>query len=113
MIKKIKKYIKNNTGFLIRLDDIAENMKWDVMDEAEVLFDRFNIKPVLGVIPNNKDVELLSYPKKNINFWDQVRIWRDKGWEIGMHGTNHVYDKFCKKTWKPETLKNYITPLAR
>ena len=43
-LKKIKKYIKNNTGFLIRLDDIAENMKWEFMEEAEVLFDRFNIK---------------------------------------------------------------------
>ena len=97
MIKKIKKYIKDNTGFLIRLDDIAENMKWEFMEEAEILFDRFDIKPVLGVIPNNKDTELLSYTKKNINFWKQVRIWRDKGWEIGMHGTNHVYDKFCSK----------------
>lgn len=97
MIKKIKKHIKDNTGFLIRLDDIAENMKWEYMDEAEILFDKFNIKPVLGVIPNNKDKELLSYPKKNTNFWDQVRKWKDKGWEIGMHGTNHVYDKFCSK----------------
>ena len=64
MIKKIKKYIKDNTGFLIRLDDIAENMKWEFMEEAEILFDRFDIKPVLGVIPNNKDSELLSYPKR-------------------------------------------------
>ena len=96
MFSKIKNYISENTGFLIRLDDIAENMNWDLMEKSEFLFDKYNIKPVLGVIPNNKDKELLSYPKKN-NFWDQVRIWKNKGWEIGMHGFNHKYDKYCKK----------------
>ena len=97
MIEKFKDYISNNTGFLIRLDDIAENMNWELMNEVEVLFDKFGVKPVLGIIPNNKDPELLSYPKKNINFWDQVRTWQKKDWEISMHGTDHVYDKFCSK----------------
>ena len=97
MIKKFKSFISNNTGFLIRLDDIAENMNWNMMEQATNLFDKFNIKPVLGIIPNNKDPELLSYPKKNINFWEQVRIWKNKGWEIAMHGNNHVYDKYCPK----------------
>lgn len=98
MIKKVKNFISDNTAFLIRLDDIAENMKWEFMDEMEILFDNFNIKPVLGVVPYNKNLELLSYPKKNQNFWDQVRAWKDKGWEIGMHGTNHLYDRVCSKT---------------
>ena len=98
MFNKIKKYILDNTGFLIRLDDIAENMNWDLMEQATNLFDKFEIKPVLGIIPNNKDPELLSYPKKNINFWEQVRAWKNKGWEIAMHGNNHVYDKFCSKS---------------
>ena len=98
MFNKIKKYISDNTGFLIRLDDIAENMNWDLMEQATNLFDKFEIKPVLGIIPNNKDPELLSYPKKNINFWEQVRAWKNKGWEIAMHGNNHVYDKFCSKS---------------
>ena len=84
-----------NTGILIRLDDIAENMNWDLMEKSELLFEKYGIKPILGVIPNNKDNELLSYSKKN-NFWEQVRDWRDKGWEIAMHGYTHVYDKICK-----------------
>ena len=97
MFNKIKKYISENTGFLIRLDDIAENMNWDMMEQASALFDKYKIKPVLGIIPNNKDPELLAYPKIKIDFWEQVRIWKNKGWEIGMHGNNHVYDKFCSK----------------
>ena len=62
MFKRIKEYISENKGILIRLDDIAENMNWDLMEKSEVLFDKYKIKPVLGVIPNNKDSELLSYP---------------------------------------------------
>ena len=55
MISGIKNFVEKNTGFIIRLDDIAENMHWDFMDKAEKLFDEFNIKPVLGVIPDNRD----------------------------------------------------------
>ena len=95
MLNKIKNYIKENTGILIRLDDIAENMNWDLMDKSELLFEKYKIKPILGVIPNNKDNELLSYPKKN-DFWEKVRAWKNKGWEIAMHGSTHVYDKDTK-----------------
>ena len=37
------------------MDDIAENMNWDLMDKCEDLFDKYKIKPLLGVIPNNQD----------------------------------------------------------
>ena len=95
MLSKIKKYITENTGILIRLDDIAENMNWDLMEKSESLFEKYQIKPILGVIPNNKDNDLLSYPKRD-NFWEQVRKWKNKGWEISMHGSTHVYDKQTK-----------------
>tara|TARA_B100000315_G_C14550481_1_gene575506 strand:- start:712 stop:1479 length:768 start_codon:yes stop_codon:yes gene_type:complete len=95
MFSKLKNYIKENTGILIRLDDIAENMNWELMEKSESLFEKYQIKPVLGIIPNNKDGELLSYPKKD-NFWEQIRNWKNKGWEITMHGYTHVYDKVSR-----------------
>ena len=61
MLSKIKKYINANTGILIRLDDVAENMNWDLMKKSEILFEKHGVKPVLGIIPNNKDKELLNY----------------------------------------------------
>jgi len=97
MIKKFRNYISENTGFVIRLDDIAENMNWEMMEKATSLFDKFGVKPVLGVVPNNEDTELLAYPKRATNFWDQIRSWQSKGWEIAMHGNNHVYGKFSSK----------------
>ena len=88
--------LKKNTGILIRFDDISANMNWDLMDKCEELFDKNNIKPVMGVIPNNKDKELLSYPKRE-NFWKIVERWKLKNWEIAMHGYTHLYDSNTDK----------------
>jgi len=89
------RYIKNNTGILIRIDDVCENMDWKLMKKLEVLFDKHSIKPVLGVIPNNKDEDFLSFPR-NDDFWEQLRAWQKKGWEIVQHGYTHIYDTLCK-----------------
>ena len=85
-----------NTGMLIRFDDISDHMNWRLMNKSEEIFDRYNIKPLLGVIPDNKDKEFLNYEKKE-NFWQKVRDWQNKGWEISMHGLTHVYDKETNK----------------
>ena len=52
-------------------------MNWHLMNKCEHLFDELNIKPVMGVIPNNKDSELLAYPK-NEKFWEEVTKWQNK-----------------------------------
>tara|TARA_Y100000768_G_scaffold195418_1_gene146615 strand:- start:179 stop:889 length:711 start_codon:yes stop_codon:yes gene_type:complete len=74
------------------MDDITENMNWKHMDKCELLFDKFNLRPLLGVIPENQDPELLKYPK-NSNFWKRVESWKKKGWEISMHGYSHLYER--------------------
>ena len=66
MLIKIKNYISDNTGILIRIDDIAENMNWNLMEKTELLFQRYDIKPVLGVVPNNKDTEFYPFRKEMI-----------------------------------------------
>lgn len=65
-------------------------MNWHLMDRCEKLFDKYNIKPVMGVVPNNQDPILKSFPKRE-NFWKIVKDWQSKGWEISMHGYNHLY----------------------
>lgn len=92
----MKNYINNNTGILIRIDDVCENMDWNLVQKLESLFDRYSIKPVLGVIPKNQDESFLTFPK-NDKFWEQVRNWQDKGWEIVQHGYTHIYDNLCEK----------------
>ena len=96
MFNSIKKIRSKYTGLLIRMDDIAEHMNWEFMDKCELLFDKFNIKPLLGVIPENKDPEFKKYPK-NSDFWTRVISWEKKGWEISMHGYSHLYEQQTKK----------------
>ena len=40
MLSKIQNYITDNTGILIRVDDIAENMNWNLMKKSELLFEK-------------------------------------------------------------------------
>ncbi len=90
MFYSIKKITDKYTGLLLRMDDITECMNWKLMDKCETLFDKYEIKPLVGIIPKNQDPLLLSFPK-NENFWERVYNWRNKGWEITMHGCNHLY----------------------
>lgn len=96
MLNNVKEKIAKYTKLLIRIDDVAENMNWKHMDKCEKLFDKKNIKPLLGVIPLNKDPNLFSFPR-NQNFWERVKNWQDKGWEITMHGYNHLYTQTSDK----------------
>ena len=91
----MKKMINDNTGLLVRIDDVAENMNWKYMDKCEKLFDKINVKPLVGIIPENKDPSLLNFPK-NPFFWQRVKKKKKKGWEISMHGFNHLYDSKTK-----------------
>ena len=90
MFYSIKKIAAKYTGLLIRMDDITACMNWKLMDKCEELFDKYKIKPLLGVIPKSQDPSLLAFPK-NENFWERVDIWKEKGWEITMHGCSHLY----------------------
>jgi peptidoglycan/xylan/chitin deacetylase (PgdA/CDA1 family) len=57
---------------------------------VEALLDRYGIKPIVAVIPNNRDRKMLIDPIDG-GFWDKVRGWRDKGWQIALHGCTHEY----------------------
>ena len=81
---------------LIRFDDIAENMNWNMFDKIELLMKERNIRPVLGVIPNNQDPDLLKYPKRE-NFWEKIYSLKESGWEIAMHGYDHIYNSETNK----------------
>ena len=75
--------------YLIRLDDACHTMdreKWNLIEE---ICDEFNIKPIVAVVPDNKDPKL-KYDDYDESFWDTVRNWQAKGWAIAMHGYTHV-----------------------
>lgn len=75
--------------YFFRLDDIAPNMNWDNFNFLVSIFKKHNIKLLLAVIPDNKDLKLLGY-SANPNFWKVIGELRQNGWIIGQHGWQHL-----------------------
>lgn len=76
--------------YILRLDDAAERMDIAKWNRVEILLDKYNIKPLVGVIPNCQDPMMKEYPIDS-SFWNKVNEWKNKGWIIALHGYNHVY----------------------
>jgi predicted deacetylase len=80
----------SSSQYLIRFDDICPTTNWSVWRRVEEILVRFEVKPILAVIPDNQD-EKLKVGRYNHAFWDDVRGWQARGWTIGLHGYQHLY----------------------
>lgn len=80
--------------YILRLDDACEKMDIEKWDRMEKLLDKFNIKPLVGIIPHCEDPMMDKYPSDS-KFWLKVQTWIDKDWSIALHGYNHVYGTEC------------------
>ena len=77
--------------YILRLDDASEKRDITKWDRIEKLCDKYDVKPLVAVIPDNKDPDFMDYPVDR-SFWDRVREWEKKGWVIGLHGFNHIFE---------------------
>lgn len=77
--------------YLIRLDDACPTMNQLKWSRIEGILDKYNIKPLIGIIPANEDSSQ-KIDDPNANFWDMVKNWKDKGWELALHGFSHMYE---------------------
>ena len=75
--------------YILRLDDACPTMDVAKWEKIEKICDKFLIRPIIAVIPNNKDKKLIK-DHIDINFWNKVRSWQDKGWHVALHGYDHV-----------------------
>lgn len=80
--------MKNSSAF--RLDDITPDMKWDNFLRVKAIFDEHQIKPLIGVVPDNQD-GLLHFEDNKEDFWEQIRELQKQGWMVAQHGYRHVY----------------------
>jgi predicted deacetylase len=74
----------------IRLDDITPDMDWEKFGRFKNLMDRYRVKPLIGVVPDNRDPNLSICPPRE-DFWDNVKRIQEEGWIIAMHGCHHLY----------------------
>ena len=79
--------------YLIRIDDICENLNVKNFHKLIGILNSFNVKPIIAVIPNNKDKSLKF--KDSISgqtFWDLIyKLETEDKWKVGIHGYDHDY----------------------
>ena len=80
---------------LVRFDDICPTMDYNQFHIAIELMNKYNVKALLGIIPDCKDPDLLL-EEKHIDFWDFVKELQSNGYTIAMHGVNHVFDNHAR-----------------
>lgn len=76
--------------YLIRLDDACPTMDKGKWSRMECLLDDYKVRPMVGIVPDNHDDKLVQN-QYDVNFWDKVKRWQNKGWVIAMHGYDHCY----------------------
>ena len=87
--------IFSSPKYIIRLDDANHYSNLDRWIKIEKILNKYSVKPIVAVVPNNMD-PMLKYSSLNNNFWSLIKKWEQSGWSIAMHGYNHVYHE-CKR----------------
>lgn len=93
----------------VRLDDITPDMDWERFFQFKALLDRYQVKPLIGVVPDNCDENLKKKRaplqeekgtdqenkerkvKPPEDFWLYIKELEKEGWIPAMHGVHHVY----------------------
>ena len=76
--------------YFMRLDEASKKMNTQNWAGMEALLGRFDISPLVGVIPHCEDPDMEGFPVDPA-FWDEtVPRWIQKGWTLALHGWNHV-----------------------
>lgn len=74
----------------VRLDDITPDMDWEKFRRLEKLLDKYHIAPLIGIVPDNQDTNLMRNPVMS-DFDTQIKTWEAKDWVLAMHGWKHIY----------------------
>jgi predicted deacetylase len=76
--------------YIVRLDDACPTMDRNRWKRIERLLDCYRIRPIVAVIPDNRD-KTLELDEPDPLFWDRVRDWQARDWSVALHGYQHRY----------------------
>lgn len=82
--------------YFFRIDDITPWMNWENLNIIENIFEKYEVKPIIWVVPDNKDLKLDWYWKID-NFWWKIKQLQKKWWIIAQHWFEHKYE--TKNSW--------------
>ena len=66
-------------------------MRWDRYSSLCQIFDKFSVAPLLAVIPDCQDPDLLKFPQVPVDLWEHLREKRSQRWSIAQHGDQHIF----------------------
>lgn len=75
--------------YLLRFDDLCPTMSHERWQRFLGVIERFGIRPILAVVPENRDPGL-DVDAPNPEFWRQMRAMEAAGATIGLHGHRHL-----------------------
>jgi predicted deacetylase len=80
---------RTTAQFLLRLDDLCPTVRRDNWLRMRSLLNNFGIHPLLAVVPDNQDPELVCSPA-DTGFWEQMRQMESDGATVALHGYRHL-----------------------
>lgn len=72
------------------MDDITSDMDWEKFYFFQELFEKAGITPLLGVVPECRDVKL-HCGEPHEDFYEMMRQLQAKGYSFAIHGCYHLY----------------------
>jgi len=75
--------------YLLRFDDLCPTVSRGQWRLFVQLIEEFGIRPILAVVPDNRDSGLEHSPP-DPEFWNQMRAMEAAGAEIALHGYRHL-----------------------
>lgn len=89
-----------------RMDDICPQMDMAKFLEYKKLFDKYGIKPLLAIVPDNQD-DFLKINDDYPCFWTMMRELQEDGWDIAQHGYQHIYCSNVKGIFSDRKLSEF------
>lgn len=76
--------------YVFRMDDIVPWMNWDNFEKIEKIFDKYWVKPIIWVVPNNQDFTIWN-DKYTKDYWNKINGLVEKWRIIAQHWYSHKY----------------------
>lgn len=90
----------------IRMDDITPDMDWARFLRFKELCDLYQVKPLIGVVPENQD-SMLHIDEARSDFWEYLLQLEKEGWIIAQHGCTHIYSTRKKGCFPLNAISEY------
>lgn len=75
---------------IFRLDDICPCMNHAKFNRMRIIFEKYNVHPIIGVIPDCRD-DSVNVDCDDPEFWNEIHRLVELGWSVAMHGCYHIY----------------------